>query len=102
MLETLLTVTRKIRHCKTCEANCEKEKPIVGCESIMAPMPLLEICGKTYDTECSRRTWFDRNYKVVDFYRWPTHEEFEKLSPEEWRARLAEELLRIQMVGIKA
>jgi len=44
-----------------------------------------------------KRIWFDKNYFPVDFYRWPTDEEFETLSESEWETILAEELRQIQM-----
>lgn len=101
-METLYTVTQKIRHCKTCPAKCEENKPIVGCESIMVPIPTLERCGKTYDRFCDRRVWFDKNHFPVKFYRWPTDKELNSdLTGEQWEKMLQDELEKIQAEATK-
>lgn len=95
-METLLTVTRKIRKCKSCQHNCEKELPIVGCESIMIPNPPGSIFPE-YHTVCQKRVWFNSNYEPLDMWRLPTDEEFDRVTGKEWEAMLAEELKEIQM-----
>lgn len=103
-METHYTVARKVRHCKNCPAKCEVGPPIVGCESIMIPTPPLELDGKMYVAECTKRIWFDKNYFPVDYWRSPTQEELASLKEaqrkdqwrKEWNKTLQDELKKLQ------
>jgi len=72
------------------------DAPIVGCESVMAPMPPLKFRGKLFVKACIKRTWFDKNYVAVDFWRQPTEEEWNTLSEQKWEKKLAEEFRKVQ------
>lgn len=63
---------RLIRHCKTCQHKCNKEKPIVGCESVMMPYSL-QLYGREISSVCVQRTWFNKNHEPVK--KWPTNEQ---------------------------
>jgi len=98
-METHYTHTRKVRHCKTCSAKCDMEKPIVGCESLYVPTPPLKIGRKTFGTCCVRRIWFDENYFPVDL--WDSTKITDDMTPEEFWDLMAKELKKAQAEATK-
>jgi len=64
--------------------------------------PFTAFNGKTYDTICDRRVWFDKNHFPIRFYRWPTDKELNSdLTGEQWEKMLQDELEKIQAEAIK-
>jgi len=62
-------VTVKIRHCRNCPHRCDwpADSRVVGCISCYFESPAV--------LECFKRVWFDKEYRIVDYWRLPTLKE---------------------------